>query len=187
MALAILILWPGVGRGLQLSRPLKSRISLDLHKYLGSRGTKSHEAERSPKGWPLPRLLESVAVLGSSWLRIGHLLICLRGFLTFPVRVASVVLLALLNKGPNHILSVHELFCLIYELLEGRGGVLWVSSFMNGLLDQIPLRSVAKTTLSSWSSTESFSLFNLTMKSLRVSVLPILGGKLQASSSFDPR
>jgi len=55
--------------------------------------------------------------------------------------------LTLLNKDPYRILSVHELFCLVYELLEGRGGVLWVSSSMNGLLDQIPLRSVAKTTL----------------------------------------
>jgi hypothetical protein len=117
----------------------------------------------------------------------GHLLICLRGLLPFPIQVASVVLLTLLNKDPYCILSVHELFCLVYDLLEGRGGVLWVSSSMNGLLDQIALGSVAKTRLSSWSSIESFSLLNLAMKSLRVSVLPVLGGKLQASSSFNPQ
>lgn len=71
-------------------------------------------------------------------------------------------------KGSDRILSIHKFLCLVHELLEGRVG------YVGNLLDQIPSRKAARTMLSSWSSTESFSLLNLAMKSLSASILPCL-------------
>lgn len=121
MELTIRILRPRVGEIPNFLWPLKPCICISTLTTEVLSGVK----QNSHRGWGWWHSLVRLSRVSATYFsdQVGSFIFLFEWLLLPP--------LTLLSKGFDRVLDVYELLCLVHELFEGKGGVLWASFSMN--------------------------------------------------------